>query len=272
MDAMTRVDTSDPFDVGQWAIALSLALVLHLLLAWVLLRPEPRSGEAAVARGAGLRVTGIDSGAVQPTALTDAATGLPVLADAAPALLQPVEPPTARAMVEPAPAPLVQSTARAARPESTTRQRETNRGTQEPAARSGSGQTPPRRSLARSGGSKAGEVGTGRGAKDSGGSDRSAVNASRGIDRAAAPLAGNPHPRYPTQARSRGHEGRVLIQVSVLGNGRVGSARVASSSGHGSLDRAALKAVKRWRFRPALRGGKPVAATLTVPVVFRLEG
>jgi protein TonB len=64
----------------------------------------------------------------------------------------------------------------------------------------------------------------------------------------------------------------VLIQVSVLGDGRVGSARVASSSGHGSLDRAALKAVKRWRFRPALRGGKPVTATLMVPVVFRLEG
>ena len=269
---MTEVDTSDPFGIGHWTIALSFALALHLLLAWVLLGPEPRTAQAPTAGGAGLRVTGIDSSTAQQRMLTDAATGLPVLADAAPALLQPVEPPTARAMVEPAPAPLVRSPARAARPKSTARQRETNRGTQEPAARSGSEQTPPRRSLARSGGSKVGEVGTGRGAKDGAGSDRSAVNASQGVDRTAAPLAGNPHPRYPTQARSRGHEGRVLIQVSVLGNGRVGSARVASSSGHGSLDRAALKAVKRWRFRPALRGGKPVAATLTVPVVFRLEG
>ena len=95
---------------------------------------------------------------------------------------------------------------------------------------------------------------------------------SAGADRTAAPVPGNPRPRYPQVARTRGHEGRVLIRVSVLGDGRVGSAAVSRSSGHGSLDRAALKAVKRWRFEPALRAGRPVTATLTVPVVFRLEG
>ena len=93
-----------------------------------------------------------------------------------------------------------------------------------------------------------------------------------GSERAATSAPGNPRPEYPRVARSRGHEGRVLIRVSVLGNGRVGSATVAKSSGHGSLDRAALKAVKRWRFTPALRAGRPVTATLTVPVTFRLEG
>jgi protein TonB len=99
-----------------------------------------------------------------------------------------------------------------------------------------------------------------------------AESGNAGHDRVAAPLAGNPPPRYPRIARSRGEEGRVLIRVSVLGNGRVGNAEVTKSSGHGSLDRAALKAVERWRFEPALRAGKPVTATLTVPIVFRLEG
>ncbi len=92
-----------------------------------------------------------------------------------------------------------------------------------------------------------------------------------GDDRAAEPIPGNPRPQYPRIARSRGHQGRVLIRVAVLGNGLVGRAMVAQSSGHGSLDRAALSAVERWRFRPALRDGKAVAATLTVPVVFRLR-
>ncbi|MBT8420682.1 MAG: energy transducer TonB, partial [Gammaproteobacteria bacterium] len=80
-----------------------------------------------------------------------------------------------------------------------------------------------------------------------------------------------PRPVYPRMARRRGQEGEVMIRVSILGSGRVGSASVARSSGHRLLDRAALKAIKGWSFQPARRGGKAVTATLTVPVIFRLE-
>ncbi len=42
------------------------------------------------------------------------------------------------------------------------------------------------------------------------------------------------------------------------------------SSGHEDLDRAAVDAARRWRFRPATQAGIAVAATLTTAVHFRL--
>jgi protein TonB len=58
--------------------------------------------------------------------------------------------------------------------------------------------------------------------------------------------------------------------VEVLSDGSVRNVRVLESSGHAVLDRSALKAVQKWRFRPGTRGGKPVTMNVKVPVVFRL--
>ncbi|MEE4378775.1 MAG: TonB family protein [Candidatus Competibacteraceae bacterium] len=88
----------------------------------------------------------------------------------------------------------------------------------------------------------------------------------------AAPLPDNPKPRYPMVARKRGFEGRVVLQVTVMTNGSPINVQIKTGSGHSQLDRAALEAVRRWRFRPAQRGGQPVSAVLDVPVVFRLNG
>lgn len=88
---------------------------------------------------------------------------------------------------------------------------------------------------------------------------------------AAAPLRGNPKPRYPSLARRRGYEGRVLIQVALRPDGRTAHVEVKESSGHRVLDAAALAAVKDWRFRPARRAGRPISSTVSVPVSFRLE-
>lgn len=81
---------------------------------------------------------------------------------------------------------------------------------------------------------------------------------------------GNAIPEYPAQARRRGWEGRVLLVVRVRADGVAESVRVAQSSGHDILDRAARDAVRRWRFEPARRAGISVAASLEVPVTFRL--
>jgi protein TonB len=37
------------------------------------------------------------------------------------------------------------------------------------------------------------------------------------------------------------------------------------------LDEAAVAAVKEWRFRPAQRAGRPVTATVEIPISFRLD-
>jgi protein TonB len=46
---------------------------------------------------------------------------------------------------------------------------------------------------------------------------------------------------------------------------------VREREGNPILVEAASKAIRTWRFRPALWNGKPVAAWVAIPVVFRLE-
>ncbi len=83
--------------------------------------------------------------------------------------------------------------------------------------------------------------------------------------------ARNPLPRYPRIARRRGLEGRVIVRVLVGVDGIAQSVRIAQSSAHTALDAAALKALLKWRFEPAKRAGIPVAASVNVPIAFRLH-
>lgn len=78
----------------------------------------------------------------------------------------------------------------------------------------------------------------------------------------------SPGPRYPARALRRGESGEVLLRVEVDARGMPARIDVASSSGSRDLDRAAQTAVRRWRFRPAMRDGQPEAAVVNVPVVF----
>ncbi|MFQ5783505.1 MAG: TonB family protein [Alphaproteobacteria bacterium] len=88
---------------------------------------------------------------------------------------------------------------------------------------------------------------------------------------AGAALAGNPPPEYPYLARRRGIEGSVVVGVTVLSDGYPQRVWVIASSGHGILDRAAATAVRKWKFIAARRRGAPVAASIEVPITFRLE-
>ncbi|WP_141233490.1 energy transducer TonB, partial [Lysobacter antibioticus] len=96
----------------------------------------------------------------------------------------------------------------------------------------------------------------------------SAPAAPSGARTAASALPGNRAPQYPAQALRRGEAGTVRIRVEVTESGDVGSLEVAEGSGSRLLDRAALAAVRQWRFRPATRGGRPVADTVIVPITF----
>ncbi len=81
----------------------------------------------------------------------------------------------------------------------------------------------------------------------------------------------NPPPLYPELARRRGYEGVVLLEVLVTEEGSVGELRVARSSGHDVLDRAAEQTVREWRFDPGRKGNLPVAMRVGIPVRFRLQ-
>ncbi len=82
----------------------------------------------------------------------------------------------------------------------------------------------------------------------------------------------NPPPLYPRLARRLGKQGAVLLEVFVSASGRVEEVKVATGSGHGILDEAALETVRGWRFAPGLRNGRPAAMWVRVPVRFELRG
>lgn len=92
-----------------------------------------------------------------------------------------------------------------------------------------------------------------------------------GVTSFARPLGGyQTTPRYPESARTAGIQGVSLLRFVVEANGLVGTVNVEKSAGHPDLDRAAVEAVKTWRFEPARRGKEAVAVWVTVPVRFEL--
>ena len=81
-----------------------------------------------------------------------------------------------------------------------------------------------------------------------------------------------PAPRYPQEALRRNIGGTVRVKVTVATDGSVDRLDVAESSGNRYLDRAAMEAVRRWRFQPAVRDGQAVMADVVVPIVFNPGG
>jgi protein TonB len=82
----------------------------------------------------------------------------------------------------------------------------------------------------------------------------------------------NPAPSYPVFAKRAREQGKVILRVQVDASGQVAGIEVHQSSGHERLDKAALAAVRRWRFVPARSGDRAVAGIALVPISFQLEG
>lgn len=81
----------------------------------------------------------------------------------------------------------------------------------------------------------------------------------------------NPRPVYPANAKRLRQTGRVLLRVLVNVEGRPDRVEVETGSGYDMLDRAALDAVRRWKFVPARQGDQAIAATVLVPIQFELN-
>lgn len=81
-----------------------------------------------------------------------------------------------------------------------------------------------------------------------------------------------PPPAYPMMSRRKREQGVVLLNVLLDETGRVAKVTVQSSSGHQRLDRAALDAVRRWRWAPTLVDGVPMQVRGLVEIPFILKG
>ena len=78
-------------------------------------------------------------------------------------------------------------------------------------------------------------------------------------------------PDYPPLDTRLGHEGNVLLKLTIDEWGAVTDAQVERSSGYESLDRAAASWVKtHWLYHPATRAGDAIPSTTEAVVTFRL--
>ncbi len=103
----------------------------------------------------------------------------------------------------------------------------------------------------------------------SGSTSEVAALAEGDVDQRARLLAMGPLV-YPSAARDAELEADVAVDLVVATDGRVVTARAASHAGYG-LEDAAVRAVRGYRFSPALRAGRAVAVRMRWTVQFRLR-
>jgi TonB family protein len=77
-------------------------------------------------------------------------------------------------------------------------------------------------------------------------------------------------PEMTEAARNARYGGSVLLSIVVDTEGRPRDIRVVRSLGMG-LDEKAVEAVEKWKFRPGMRDGKPVAVMAQIEINFRLQ-
>ena len=73
-------------------------------------------------------------------------------------------------------------------------------------------------------------------------------------------------PEYPSQARAQRAQGTIVLQALIGTDGRVKDLRAIS--GPPVLQKSAIDAVRRWRYRPYLLNGSPVEVMTTINVIF----
>ncbi len=77
-------------------------------------------------------------------------------------------------------------------------------------------------------------------------------------------------PEYPLAARRRGIHGVVVVDYVIGKNGKVKDVIVLEEA-HPLLTESAVKAIKRWRFRPTVVNGEPVEVIHKLAIVFKLR-
>ncbi len=78
--------------------------------------------------------------------------------------------------------------------------------------------------------------------------------------------------KYPLEAARNGEQGWVDVAFTVNPDGSVSDVHVTNAEPRRVFDRAAIDAVSRWRFKPALINGAPTAVVVKRRIEFKLSG
>jgi TonB family protein len=96
--------------------------------------------------------------------------------------------------------------------------------------------------------------------------DQTPVGVSGGVV-AGSRISGS-NPEYPSSAKMDHIQGTVILQATISVEGNITDLQVVT--GPPALQQSALDAVKTWRYKPYLLGGKPVAVETQINVSYRL--
>jgi protein TonB len=87
----------------------------------------------------------------------------------------------------------------------------------------------------------------------------------------AVPMVRVP-PQYPERAMQRGIEGRVLVEFTISKSGAVKDAKVIAAEPSNIFNKAALKAIRQWKYNPKILNGKAVEQPgIKIAIPFRLS-
>lgn len=89
------------------------------------------------------------------------------------------------------------------------------------------------------------------------------------LARELTPLVRFP-PDYPIAAATHRIEGYVLLRFTVTETGTVADPEVLRADPPGIFDRAAMRAVLRWKYQPQLANGEPVSVVTYTRLVFKM--
>lgn len=77
-------------------------------------------------------------------------------------------------------------------------------------------------------------------------------------------------PVYPLEMRRAGISGEVVVGF-IVGTEGIPLEAFAFSSTNIAFEAPAIEAVMKWRFKPAMKDGRPVNTKMSAPIYFRLD-
>ena len=92
------------------------------------------------------------------------------------------------------------------------------------------------------------------------------------VDAGALKVVRSVPPVYPPKAELKAIEGWVELDFTIAENGEVKDIALHAADPAGTFDAAAMRALSQWRFKPVLRGDKPVSQRARTRIRFVLKG
>jgi protein TonB len=77
---------------------------------------------------------------------------------------------------------------------------------------------------------------------------------------------------YPPMAIRLNQEGTTTLAFKITADGSITDVTVAESSGHDSLDQAAISCAQSWQYKPAMQNGSPVEVPWKASIKWSLAG